>query len=462
MNVFLLGTSHKTAPVEVRERFAISEARIPEALGQLQAEPGIEEAIILSTCNRAEFIHACRDGADGIEAARRFVAAFFGLGIDEFAHCFYSHRDDAAVRHIFRVAAGLDSMVVGEPQVLGQVKKAFSLAKVAGTIGGVLEAVFQRAFTGAKRIRTETRIAEAPVSVSSAAVELAEKVLGSLDDKTVLIIGAGQMGELAARHLVSRGASTVRVSNRTYAHAVALAEELGGIAIRFSEIWEALTRADIVISSTGCPHYILTGEDVARLMEERARRPLFLMDIAVPRDIDPRVAELAGCTLANADDLQEVGRENLRQRETAVEAAERIIEEERTVFRRRLEARNVVPTIVSLRRRIEEIRRGEGRAGASSARRAHAGAGRGTGGPHAGIGEQDPAHSLRDAQAGRPSRPLQVPRLRSRRLSPGRRAPGCALTCRIALAAVLTHPLPQRFFASLPGQLRVRNAVGDR
>jgi len=254
-----------------------------------------------------------RDEAQGMDDLRRFVDSYFCLRFDDYSQCFYVHRGYEAVRHLFRVAAGVDSLVLGEPQVLGQVKKAYLCAKEAGTAAGTLGLIFERVLSVAKRVRTETRIAQAPVSISSAAVEFAERVFGDLHARTVMIIGAGQMGELAARHLVSKGAATVLVSNRTYAHAVALAKELHGLAVRFSEIWEAMKQSDIVISSTGCPHYIITREDMERAMRERGGRPLFLVDIAVPRDIDPAVEEIPGCTLANIDGLQEVAEHNLRQ-----------------------------------------------------------------------------------------------------------------------------------------------------
>jgi len=359
MNLLLIGTSHKSAPLEVRERFAIPESKIPDALRILSGEPEVEEALILSTCNRVEIVLSLQDGAEGLEIFRRFVHKFYNLNHDEFAHCFYAHHDYEAVRHLFRVASGLDSMVVGEPQVLGQVKKAYSLAKEAGAARNTLDTIFNRVFNVAKRVRTETHVAEASVSVSSAAVELAEQVFGDLHGKTVMIIGAGQMGELAARHLVSKGAATVLVSNRTYEHAVVLAEELKGLAIRFNEIWDAMKRADIVISSTGCPHAIITRADMESLMASRANRPLFLVDIAVPRDIDPGVREIPGCTLANIDGLKEVTQHNLRQREEATGAADRIVEEEMAAFRERQEAQRVAPTIVSLRQRVEAIRQSE-------------------------------------------------------------------------------------------------------
>jgi glutamyl-tRNA reductase len=359
MNLTLAGVSHKMSPLEVRERFALPEERITAALRRLQAEPEVEEAAIISTCNRVEFIVQSYEGQDGLEAVKRFLEYTLGIRYDDYAHCFYVLRDYEAVRHLFRVASGLDSMVVGEPQVLGQVKRAFSLAQEAETCGSVLESIFTRVFYVAKRVRTETHIAELPVSVSATAVDLAEKSFGDLRNKTVMIIGAGQMGELAARHLVGKGASTVLVSNRTHAQAVALAQELNGLAVHFSRIWEGMKQADIVISSTGCPHFVITRDDMQRLMSERGSRALFLIDIAVPRDIDPRVCEVPGCELVNVDGLQQTASENLRERQKAVEEADRIILAETEMFRNRQAQLNVVPTIVSLRRRFEQIRRAE-------------------------------------------------------------------------------------------------------
>jgi len=359
MNLLLVGISHRTSPLEVRERFGLSEARIPEALQRLLAEPEIEEALIISTCNRVEFVLKAYEDQDGMAGFRRFLESYYGLRYDDFAPHFYVHQDYEAVRHLCRVASGLDSMVVGEPQVLGQLKQSYALAKCAESCKSVLDAVFHRVFSVAKRVRTETRVAEAPLSVSSAAVEMAEQAFGDLRGRAVLIIGAGQMGELAARHLVSKGASTLLVSNRTHSHAVALAQELRGLAVHFNEIWDALKRADIVISSTGCPHFIITRHDLERLMPERGGRPLFLIDIAVPRDIDPAAREVPGCSLINIDGLQQVAGANLRARHNAVEDADRIIAEETALFRKRQAQLNVVPTIVSLRQRVEQIRQSE-------------------------------------------------------------------------------------------------------
>ena len=359
MNLTVVGISHKKAPLELRERFALNDQHIPEVLHQLRSEPEIEEAAVISTCNRVEFVLVAFEKQEAMAGFRRFVETHYEARFDEFAESFHVHRDAEALRHLSRVAAGLDSLVVGEPQILGQVKQAYFLAKEAETCGNALETVFHRVFNTAKRVRTETHVAEAPVSVSSAAVELAEKAFGGLHDKSVMIVGAGQMGELAARHLVSKGAATVFVSNRTHAHAVELAKELRGLAVHFSEIWQAMRDADIVISSTGCPHFIITRDDMERLMAERQGRPIFVIDIAVPRDVDPAVREVTGCTLVNIDGLEQVTHQNLLEREKAVEGADRIVNEEMELFRERQEQLNVVPTIVSLRRRVEEIRQAE-------------------------------------------------------------------------------------------------------
>jgi glutamyl-tRNA reductase len=360
MNLVVVGINHKQAPIEVRERFGLNERVIPEALRKIQCEPEIEEAVILSTCNRVEFVLIAFEKQDAMAGFRRFAESVYGIHFDDFAASFHVFREEEAMRYLFRVASGLDSLIIGEPQILGQVKQAYFLAKEAETCGNALEAVFHRVFNTAKRVRTETHVAEAPVSISSAAVEMAEKsFIGGLHQKSVMIIGAGQMGELAARHLVSKGVSTVLVSNRTHTHAVTLANELRGLAIEFSEIWQAMRQVDIVISCTGCPHYIITRNDMERLMSERQGRPLFLMDIAVPRDVDPAVCDVPGCTLVNIDGLAEVTHHNLHEREKAMEASAHILDEEMELFRARQEQLNVVPTIVSLKRRIEEIRHAE-------------------------------------------------------------------------------------------------------
>jgi glutamyl-tRNA reductase len=357
LNLILTGISHKTAPLEMRERFAITKDRLPDALRMLQAQPELDEALILNTCNRIEFVLIAGERLEGMAGLRRFVKKFYGLNYDEFSHLFYVHQGYEALRHVFQVASGLDSMVVGEPQILGQVKMAYSQATQAGTAAGALHSICHRTFSVAKRVRTETRISEAGVSVVSAAVEMAERFLGTLIGKSVLIVGAGEVGKHAARHLISRGASPVLVSSRTHSRAVEVAEEFKGLAVRFDRIWDAMRPIDVVISSTGCPHFLFTRADVDALMHDRNGRPLFLVDLAVPRDIDPEIRAVQGCQLVSIEDLERRAENNAVKRANEMEAAGRIIDEELARFRQREDALSAVPTIVSLRRYAEEIRR---------------------------------------------------------------------------------------------------------
>ena len=360
MNGFIVvGISYRTAAVEVRERFAVPERRLPEALGHLKELPGLEEALLLSTCNRVELYAKVADTETGLAAAQEFFRRFLAATEEDFARHFYGYSSGEAVQHVFRVAASLDSMVVGEPQILGQVKDAYHMARAAGTLRRDLDQLFTQAFTVAKRIRNETEIASAAVSVPFAAVELAKKIFGPLEKKTILVIGAGEMGELAARHLVSNGASTVLVTNRTYERAVELARELGGLAVRYDDRWDYLAQADIVISSTGCPYPIFSRTDGERLRILRRNRPVFFIDIAVPRDIDPAVNRIDNFFLYDIDDLEQVVIQNFRERQKAAETAEKIVRKEVAAFAKERAKREVVPTIVSLRQHLGEIRRCE-------------------------------------------------------------------------------------------------------
>jgi glutamyl-tRNA reductase len=282
----------------------------------------------------------------------------FSLLLCEWAR-FYRHTGTEAIRHVFRVTSSLDSMVVGEPEIVGQVKDALVTAREAGTVGRHLDALLSKAFSVSKRIRTETAIGSAAVSVPYAAVELAKKIFGKLHGKTVMILGAGKMGELAARYLVRDGASTVLVANRTYERAVELASELGGLAVRYDDRWTYLTQADILVSSTGCPHFLITRQDGERLHSARQGRPMFFIDIAVPRDIDPAINGIAGFFLYDIDDLEQVVKQNVRERERAAAAAEKIVAREAEQFRKHLVGERVVPTIVQLRHHLDEIRRAE-------------------------------------------------------------------------------------------------------
>jgi glutamyl-tRNA reductase len=354
----VIGVNHKTSTVAVRERFWFSESRLYAALHHLAKAEGIEEIVLLVTCNRTEFIFWTSDFVGATQALRGYLRGEFGLTDSEW-ECFYRLQGDEAVVHVFRVTASLDSLIVGEPHIVGQVKAAWSKAQQAGASGRHLDAVFQKALTVSKRVRNSTAIGDAAVSVPYAAVELARQIYGDLAGRKVLILGAGKMGELSARYLVANGASAVLVANRTYEHAVDLAGKLRGEAIPYEERWRHLADADIVISSTGCPHVILTHEDAERISRERTGRAILLIDIAVPRDIDPTVREVPGILLYNIDDLEQAISQNLNGRRAAAAEAEAIVAEEAQGFRRRLAAQRVVPTLVALRGRLEEIRRQE-------------------------------------------------------------------------------------------------------
>ena len=352
----LIGVNHKSAPVEVRERLAIPESRLPEAMVQLAQFPGVEEGIILSTCNRVELITSVSDGNTDL---RGFLGAYFGLDAESLTAHLYEYRENDAIRHIFRVAASLDSMIVGEPQVLGQVKSAYTTACAVGALHSRLHALMSRAFAVAKRVRTETTIGSSAVSVASAAVDLATQIFGSLSGKRVYLIGAGKMSELAARHLISGGAEAIFVANRTHTRALALAEKFSGTAIRFEELYETADRADIVITSTGSPHAIFRREHGELFLHRRKNRPMFFIDIAVPRDVDPEMNKLDGIFVYDIDDLQQVVSANVANREREAARANEIIETELQRFVARLQTQEVAPTIVSLQEHLENIRQAE-------------------------------------------------------------------------------------------------------
>src|SRR5271165_5936899 len=303
MNFIVIGVNHQTAPVEVREQFAIPEARLPEAAKALATYPGIEEGMVLSTCNRVELLARTLNGTADLEG---FVKQFYGFDPAPYRRYLYEFRERDAVRHVFRVASSLDSMIVGEPQILGQVKEAYATARAVGTVNSQLDALLTRAFAVAKRVRNETAVATSAVSVASVAVDLAKKIFGDLDGKSVYLVGAGKMCELAARHLLAHGAKQIYVSNRTYDRAVALARRFNGEALPFDQLYETVPRADIVISSTGAPHAIFRKEHGERFLKDRRNRPMFFIDIAVPRDVDPEMNKLDGIFVYDIDDLQQV------------------------------------------------------------------------------------------------------------------------------------------------------------
>ncbi|MHB8173442.1 MAG: glutamyl-tRNA reductase [Nitrospirota bacterium] len=356
MEIVVVGISHKTASVEVRERLSFPEAKLPDALSRMKGLQGVGENLILSTCNRVESYATVKDTAGGIERLRRFFVDYHGIdggGVNECIYCL-SGRD--AVRHIFRVAASLDSMVVGEPQILGQLKDSFDHALMNKTTGVVMNRLMKKAISVAKRIRTETKIAESAVSISFAAVELARKIFGDLKGKTVMLAGAGEMAELAARHLINNGVKTVMVANRTYERAVELAAEFEGVPVHYEDLVHEMANADILIASTGSPHYILTSHDMARVIKERKNRPVFLIDIAVPRNLDPEINRIDNVYLYDIDDLQSVVESNIKERQKEAELASEIVEEEIETFLTWLKSIEVVPTIVAIRARAEEMR----------------------------------------------------------------------------------------------------------
>jgi len=354
----VIGLNHRTAPVAVRERFWISESRRYEVLVELAKAEGVEEVMVLATCNRTEFFLWASDAALAANSVLRLLSSQYRLKLCEWKH-FYRLLDDSALLHIFRVASSLDSMVIGEPQIVSQLKAAWQQAQKVGSTARFLDAVMQKALSVSKRVRSETAIGNSAVSIPYAAVELARQIFGTLEDKKVLLLGAGKMSELSARGLVNNGASSVCVINRTYEHALELAVKLGGTAVAFEERWQHFVHADIVVSSTSCPHTILGREEAERIARERKQRPLVLVDIALPRDIDPTVREVAGVFLYDIDDLEQVVKHNAGEREEAAAEAEKIVAAEAQGFRRRLLAERVVPTIVALRNRLDEICRQE-------------------------------------------------------------------------------------------------------
>jgi glutamyl-tRNA reductase len=359
MRFAITGLNHRTAPLEVREKLAFSEQSLPEALRALKGETGLLEGLILSTCNRVEVAVASEDACDPVALATGFFEHSRGVERAWAQPYLYHHEDREAVRHLFRVAASLDSMVLGEPQILGQLKVAYAAAKAHGAVSGFLDALLTRAFSVAKRVRSETEIGRSAVSVSYAAVELARQIFGSLDGKKVMVVGAGKMSELAARHLRRSGVTGIDVTNRTRERAEELAQLFDGVIVDYAHFAAGLHEVDIVLASSGAPHYILGPDDVKRALEARRNRPMFLIDIAVPRNIDPAVNRLDNVFLYDIDDLERVVNSNRQERAKEAEQAEAIVSLEVDRMLGRLHAREVTPTIVSLQEQLEQIRAGE-------------------------------------------------------------------------------------------------------
>jgi glutamyl-tRNA reductase len=351
--------------VEFREKL-IFPAETPQdvnAIGRplkrLVANYGVKEAVILSTCNRVEILAVAGDVEEGAREIKRFISEYHNIPMEKLREHLYVHTGEDAVKHLFRVAAGLDSMVVGEPQIFGQVKDAYGYAVMNDTVGVVVNKLFHKTFSVAKRIRTETRIGASAVSISYAAVELAKKIFGDLKGKTVMLVGAGEMAELGAKHLLSAGVREIVITNRTYEKAVAMSREFGGRAVMFREMHHYLKSVDIVIASTGAPDFIIKAADVSGVMRERKHRPIFFIDISVPRNIDPLVNNIDNVYLFDIDNLQGVVEANLKERAKEAEDAQVIVDEEISVFYRWANSLDVVPTIIALRQHFEKIRKGE-------------------------------------------------------------------------------------------------------
>lgn len=359
MHLFLLGASHHSASVDLRERIDFARRGIPEALVEVAGATGIAEVVVLSTCNRAEiYTHAETPGPMAQKLAA-FMCAFHDVPEPELAPHLYSRQGADVARHLFRVVAGLDSLVVGEPQILGQVKDAFAIASERDFTGAALNRLFHTSFTVGKRVRNETGLGEGAVSVSYAAISLARKIFGDLAGRRALVVGAGEMAELTATHLRSQNVGRIGVANRSAARATVLAAKVDGVAVPWEGITTELTTTDIVLTATGAPRWLLTRGQVADAMRPRRDRPLFMIDIGLPRDVEPSASEVEQVFLYNIDDLQSIVRENLARRQAQVDRAELMVREEVDAFMRWLRSRGAIPTVVALRKHFEHTRQQE-------------------------------------------------------------------------------------------------------
>jgi len=360
MHIVVVGLSHKTAPVEIREKLAIPESRIGEALTRLCSYQGVREGILLSTCNRVEVYAVVDEVESGYGRIQEFLAdAHLSLSSEQLTPHLYWHQGDRAISHLFRVASSLDSMIVGESQILGQIKDAFEVALTHKATGIILNKGVKKAISVAKRVRTETKIAEMAVSVSYAAVELAKKIFSDLTEKTVLLVGAGEMAKLAARHFIANGVRHVRVTTRNPQHGLDLANRFGGTAVPFEQFREDMASADIVLVSTGAAHYLVSEDDVQHSVKQRMNRPMFLIDISVPRNIDPAVRHVDNAFLFDIDDLKARVEQNRGGRLQEAEKAERMVVDEVGIVRQWLQSLEVTPTIMALRTRADDIKRAE-------------------------------------------------------------------------------------------------------
>ena len=359
MNILLIGMNHKTAPLEIRERLSLACGDDITQLQDIMKIPRIQEVMYLATCNRVEVFANTLDIDDTVEKLKAFIFHHGNLSAEDMEKCLYIHYDQDAVRHLFRVASSIDSQIMGEPQILGQVKEAYRFSVENNATGIILNKIIHHAFRVAKRVRTETGIASNAVSVSYAAVELAKKIFGSLKGKTILLVGAGEMSELAARHLINNGVERIIIANRTYARAVQMAESFHGVAVEFDALPEHIGAVDIVISSTGAPGYVITAPIIEAALRRRKNRLLFLIDIAVPRDIDPAVDDIDNVYLYNIDNLQDIVDSNVKSRKKEAQRAQAIIDEEVIKYQDWRNSLAVVPTIISLREKMDAIVKGE-------------------------------------------------------------------------------------------------------
>lgn len=354
-HILVLGLSHKSAPVEVREKLAISSANVAPFLEKLVKHDSIKEAFVIPTCNRVEIYSVVRNLSDAIEIEKKMLSESQNIPISDFEVFLYAYSGIDAVRHIFRVASSVDSMIIGEPQILGQVKEAYRQSINARTAGPILNKLMHRAFHTAKRVRTESGIGKAAVSVSYAAVELAFKIFGSLEGKRVLAMGTGDMGELVIKHLLQNNVGEIFVTNRTYSRAEEIARTFGGHPVPFENLMSILKEIDILICSTGAPNYLITSKNIKEIMPLRNYAPMFFIDISVPRNIDPEINNIENVYLYDIDDLQEVIWGNIKKREQDAKVAEQLIEEEVNSFLRWLEELKIVPTIVSLKDKVMQL-----------------------------------------------------------------------------------------------------------
>ena len=353
-HIILIGANHKTAPVEIREKLSFSQEETELALDRLRQDEDIRESLVFSTCNRTEFLYIPEEG-DKTEKMVEFIAECKGLKVPEFRSALYIYEDDEAVTHLFRVAASLDSMMVGEPQILGQVKQAYRTAVDKKNTGVLLNRLMHKAFSAAKKIRKETGIGDHAVSISYAAIELANKIFDDLSSKSVMLLGAGEMAELAVEHLIAHKVKKILVANRTFKNAVLLAQKFNGQAVKFEERQDALEQADIIISSTGATEYVLSLDQVKKAMKKRQHRTLFFIDIAVPRDIDPKINSLSNAYVYDIDDLKNIVESNIEQRSRETVKAERYVEEAVLKFREWLDSLSIVPTIKAMNEKMTSI-----------------------------------------------------------------------------------------------------------